>query len=177
MISASPTERFAMAFTDALLGEFDHEMKTTRSLLERVPMDKAEWKPHTKSTSLGGLASHLAQLAGYGALVAGQNEVDMAPRTAPGFKPVQFTTRDELLSAFDANAAKSREQIAKLPESKLGDTWTLRNGDHVIFSLPRAAVFRSFLMNHMVHHRGQLSVYLRLNDVPLPSIYGPTADT
>jgi uncharacterized damage-inducible protein DinB len=163
----------AMAFTELLLGEFDQEMKTTRSLLERVPMEKADWKPHAKSTSLGGLASHLAQLAGYGAMVAGQDEVDLASRG----KPVHYTTRDELLRAFDANTAKSRAGIAELPESKLGDTWTLRAGDHVIFALPRTAVFRNFLMNHMVHHRGQLSVYLRLNEVPLPSIYGPTADT
>lgn len=168
-----------MAFADVFLPEFDHEMQTTRSLLERVPFDKSAWKPHHKSTGLGDLASHIANLSGFGEMIATTDERNFGnpgPDGKPQMPPV-FSNTNDLLSAFDANVSKSRSAIKGLADEKLGDPWTLRMGDHVIFTLPRAAVLRSMLMNHMIHHRGQLSVYLRLNDVPLPSIYGPTADT
>ena len=148
-------------------------MKTTRALLERVPLDKSAFKPHTKSTALGALASHLANLAGFGEMIVTQPERDFA-----NWKPLpDAATTAELLERFDANVAKSRAAIATLDDKDIGTPWTLRNGDHVIFTLPRAAVLRTLLMNHIIHHRGQMSVYLRLNEVPLPSIYGPTADT
>jgi uncharacterized damage-inducible protein DinB len=168
-----------MAFADAFLPEFDHEMQTTRSLLERVPLEQSEWRPHPKSTALGPLASHLAQLAGYGERIVKLTEIDFSTPAAQASaaEGAKKRTREELLALFDANVAKSRAAIQSIQDKDLGVKWTLRNGDHVIFSLPRAAVLRSMLMNHMIHHRGQLSVYLRLNDVPLPSIYGPTADT
>lgn len=162
-----------MTFITSLLAEFDHEMKTTRSLLERVPFEKSSWKPHTKSTSLGDLASHIANLAGYGAMIVEVDQIDMAGR---GPQPA-FQSRDEMLQAFDANVAKSRTALGTLQDDRLKTNWVLRMGDHVIFDLPRPVVIRNMLMNHMIHHRGQLSVYLRENDVPLPSIYGPTADT
>ena len=162
-----------MAFADTFLPEFDQEMKTTRSLLERVPFDKASWKPHTKSTGLGQLASHLANLAGFGVMIATADERDFAK----GGIPQNYESTEKVLEVFDANVAKSREAIKALPDSKLGDTWTLRAGEHVILAMPRAAMLRTLMMNHIIHHRGQLSVYLRLHDVPLPSIYGPTADT
>jgi uncharacterized damage-inducible protein DinB len=162
-----------MAFADNFLPEFDHEMQTTRSLLERVPFENASWKPHQKSTGLGDLASHLAHLAGFGEMIVNNDERNFGGSQ----RPHVFTNSQELLAAFDANVAKSRSAIQGLADDKLGTPWTLRSGDHVIFTMPRAAVLRSMLMNHIIHHRGQLSVYLRLNDVPLPSIYGPTADT
>jgi uncharacterized damage-inducible protein DinB len=162
-----------MAFADTFLPEFDHEMTTTRSLLERVPFDNAAWKPHAKSTGLGDLASHIANLASFGDLIVNADDRDFAK----GGRPTVYGNTTDLLAAFDANVARSRGAIAGLKDDKLGDPWTLRAGEHVIFTLPRASVLRSMLMNHMIHHRGQLSVYLRLNDVPLPSIYGPTADT
>jgi len=167
-----------MKFTDAFLPEYDQEMKTTRSLLERVPLEKSDWKPHAKSTSLGALAYHIAALSGFGEMIATQDGRDFATgdQNAIRAAAAKQRTRDELLGIFDANVAKSRAAIAALEENKLGTTWTLRNGEHVIFSMPRAAVLRTLLMSHIIHHRGQLSVYLRLNDVPLPSIYGPTAD-
>ena len=165
-----------MAFSDNFLPEFDHEMKTTRSLLERVPFEKATWKPHDKSTGLGSLASHIANLAGFGELIVTSDGRDFAPNNQP-VRPAVFENTQDLLSAFDSNVAKSRSAIQGLADDKLGVPWTLRAGDHVIFTLPRGAVLRSMLMNHIIHHRGQLSVYLRLNEVPLPSIYGPTADT
>jgi len=162
-----------MAFADNFLPEFDHEMKTTRSLLERVPFDNATWKPHTKSTGLGDLASHIANLAGFGDMIVNNDERNFGG----GQPPRVFSNTTDLLAAFDEGVARSRTAIRGLADDKLGTPWTLRAGDHVIFTMPRAAVLRSMLMNHIIHHRGQLSVYLRLNDVPLPSIYGPTADT
>lgn len=163
-----------MAFSDTFLPEFDQEMKTTRSMLERVPMENGPWKPHTKSTALGALASHLANLAGFGAGIASQTEIDMA---APGARRPDFPTKEALLAGFDANVTATRAAITKLTDMDLSSPWTLKNGEHVVFTLPRAAVLRTLMMNHIIHHRGQLSVYLRLNDVPLPSVYGPTADT
>jgi len=166
-----------MAFADNFLPEFDHEMKTTRSLLERVPFDNAGWKPHAKSTGLGDLASHLATLAGFGDMIVNAEERDFMGKDGQPQRAQTYSSSTDLLAAFDANVAKSRSAIAGLKDETLGAPWTLRMGSHVIFTMPRSAVLRSMLMNHMIHHRGQLSVYLRLNDVPLPSIYGPTADT
>lgn len=166
-----------MSFADTFLPEFDQEMKTTRALLERVPLENETWKPHTKSTALGALASHIANLAGFGKPIVTLTELNFAPAGAPPRVPAQFHTRDELLEAFDENVKASRDAISTLQPNDLGTPWALKNGEHTIFSLPRAAVLRTLLMNHIIHHRGQLSVYLRLNDVPLPSIYGPTADT
>ncbi|HEX2779254.1 MAG TPA: DinB family protein [Gemmatimonadaceae bacterium] len=165
-----------MPLSAALLPEFDHEMKTTRSLLERVPESKAGWKPHAKSMSLGELASHIANLAGWGRYIVAQPELDFAP---PGGTPLalpKYRDGAELLERFDANVAATRAAIARASDEDLAGAWTLKNGGRTIFTLPRAAALRGFMMNHGIHHRGQLSVYLRLNDVPLPSIYGPTAD-
>jgi uncharacterized damage-inducible protein DinB len=166
-----------MSFADAFLPEFDQEMKTTRSLLERVPFDAPDWKPHTKSTSLGGLASHIANLAGFGAMIVSQDEVDMGSPAAVAGSRAQYGNTAEVLAAFDTKAKLTRDAVASLPDAAIMNPWTLRMGDHVIFTLPRSVALRTMVMNHIIHHRGQLSVYLRLNDVPLPSIYGPTADT
>ncbi|HXT17198.1 MAG TPA: DinB family protein [Gemmatimonadaceae bacterium] len=168
-----------MAFADTIVPEFDQEMRTTRSLLERVPLDKSDWKPHTKSTAMGALAFHLANLAGFGEMIVKQEGRDFgaAAQTSTRANAATERTREELLALFDENVAKSRAALQSLQDKDLGTTWTLSNGGNVIFAMPRAAVIRTLLMNHIIHHRGQLSVYLRLNDVPLPSIYGPTADT
>lgn len=166
-----------MPIAQALLPEFDNEMATTRSLLERVPEDRAGFKPHEKSTALGALAGHIANLVGLAPRIVSLTEVDMNPPGGPGFKPPQLTTSAALMESFDANVARAREAIAAATDEELMVTWTLKNGGHTIFAMPRAAVLRTMVMNHVIHHRGQLSVYLRLNDVPLPSIYGPTADT
>ncbi|HEX4682112.1 MAG TPA: DinB family protein, partial [Gemmatimonadaceae bacterium] len=146
---------------------------------ERVPLEKSDWKPHTKSTALGPLALHLANLAGFGEMIVNQDGRDFSAgaRTAARASANQQRTREELLQLFDENVSKSRAALQSLQDKDIGTTWTLSNGGQVIFALPRATVLRTLLMNHIIHHRGQLSVYLRLNDVPLPSIYGPTADT
>jgi uncharacterized damage-inducible protein DinB len=164
-----------MTIAASMLPEFDHEMTTTRSLLERVPEKDPDWKPHPKSMPLGRLAVHIAELAGWTNSTLHQTQLDFAEPGA--YNPAQFTTTAKLLELFDEKVKSARAAIEGTSDADMMVKWTLRNGENVIFTMPRVAVLRSFVMNHIIHHRGQLSVYLRLHDVPLPSIYGPTADT
>ena len=165
-----------MSPTRYYLPEFDQEMATTRRVLERVPEDKLDWKPHAKSMSLGQLASHVAQLPDWVSNIFTADEFDFRPPDAPPFKGADCKTNRELLDLFDRSLAIARKAIGGAREESLETAWTLKAGPHTIFSSPRWNVYRGFGMNHMVHHRAQLSVYLRLLDVPVPSIYGPTAD-
>jgi len=165
-----------MALNHALLPEFDSEMANTRKTLERVPEDKFGWKPHEKSTTMGNLAVHLAQLPSLGERALANDSLDVNPPDGPGYTPPQVNTREELLALFDKNVAAARAAIAGASDEHLLRSWSLLNGGKVMFTLPKAAVLRSFLLNHSIHHRAQLGVYLRLNDVPVPSIYGPSAD-
>jgi len=162
---------------EILLSQFDHEMHTTRAVLAAVPEEQGEWRPHPKSTALGALAQHIANLVGFGPLIVQQEERDVHPPGEPPRVSVPFTGTGPLLAAFDANVLATREALTGAPDEVLMVPWALKNGGRVLFSMPRAAVLRSFLISHVIHHRGQLSVYLRLLDVPVPSIYGPTADT
>lgn len=161
-----------MPMVDALLPEFDHEMTTTRKVLERVPEDRFDWKPHTKSFSLGVLAAHVANLPTWGADTLNKSEIDIAG-TPPLVAPPSKT---ELLAAFDRNVAATRSALAGRSDAELLAMWTLKRGGKPIFSMPKTAVLRSFVFSHLIHHRGQLCVYLRLLDVPVPPIYGPSAD-
>ncbi len=165
-----------MALRDALLPEFDHEMANTRKTLERVPDDKLDWKPHTKSMAMGGLATHLSNLPTWANHAIGEDSLDLAPegKPLPPQSPVQ--SRTELLEIFDSNVAKARAAIAAVSDEELFKPWTLQNNGTPILTLPKIAVLRGFVMNHNIHHRAQLGVYLRLNDIPVPSIYGPSAD-
>jgi uncharacterized damage-inducible protein DinB len=165
-----------MALSQALLPEFDHEMANTRKTLERVPEDKFDWKPHEKSTALGGLATHLAKIPDWATLAIKQSEFDLAPPGAEPIKQPQAASRQEVLDAFDRNCAAAREAIAAASDEHLMGSWSLLSGGNTLMTLPRIAVLRSFVMNHSIHHRAQLGVYLRLLDVPVPSIYGPSAD-
>lgn len=165
-----------MSLAQMLLPEFDNEMKTTRRLLERVPEEKMGWKPHEKSMTLGRLSGHLAELARFGGMVLTTEFLDVSPAGATPPKRLDSRSRQEVLDLFDANVKQSREAIAQTDDAAFAETWTLRAGDHVVFSLPRIAAVRSMLLSHSIHHRGQLSVYLRLTDTPVPSIYGPSAD-
>jgi uncharacterized damage-inducible protein DinB len=160
---------------DALLPEYDHEMGVTRRLLERLPEQEFGWRPHEKSRSLGALATHLAHIPTWTQAITehGQYEIGEAPSNVT--PPVPATLK-ELLQRFDANVAEARRRLDALSDAELMALWTFKKGGHVVFSMPRIAALRSFLMNHSVHHRGQLSVYLRLRNVPLPAMYGPTAD-
>lgn len=165
-----------MPIAATMLPEFDLEMKTTRSLIERVPDAKAAWKPHPKSMSLGELAAHVANLVGWGTAIMSQPEFDFFPPGGKPQTPPAYKDAAELVQRLDANVASTRAAIAAASDDYLAQHWKLKNGGRVIIDVPRVAALRSFMMNHVIHHRGQLSVYLRLNDVPLPSIYGPTAD-
>jgi uncharacterized damage-inducible protein DinB len=165
-------EDIDVGMVDALLPEFDHEMTTTRKVLERVPEDRFDWKPHAKSYSLRDLAQHVATVPMWGSVTLKQPELDTA--TMDPIPPV--TNRAELLSMFDRNAATTRAALASTSDAELMAPWALKRGSQTIFSMPKAAVWRSFVMSHLIHHRGQLSVYLRLDDALVPSIYGPSAD-
>ncbi|MGI8548137.1 MAG: DinB family protein [Gemmatimonadaceae bacterium] len=166
-----------MPIAQTLLPEFDHEMATTRTLLERVPDGKGDWKPHERSMALGYLANHIATLPQYANTALEGTEMDMNPPGGKKYQMAEFNSVQERLAAFDTGVKRAREAIAATPDSDMHVMWSLKNGGETMLSLPRVAVLRSFMMNHLIHHRGQLSVYLRLLDVPLPSIYGPTADT
>jgi uncharacterized damage-inducible protein DinB len=161
-----------MALKDTLLPEFDQEIATTRLMLERVPAASAAWRPHPKSETLGNLAVHVANLAAWPVMTLSAPELDLA--VAP--TPAPFTTVAALLAVFDANAAASRAALALASDADFAEPWSLRMGPQVILTLPRSVVVRSFALNHLIHHRAQLGVYLRLRDVPLPPSYGPTAD-
>jgi uncharacterized damage-inducible protein DinB len=165
-----------MAISESLLPEFDYEMQTTRKLLERVPDEKFDWKPHPRSTAMGGLATHIANIPTWAINAVTQESLDLAPGGVP-VPPMEMAKgRDALLQTFDANVAKAREAIAGAADESLFVPWSLLMNGKAIMTLPRVAVVRSFVLNHLIHHRGQLSVYLRLNDIPVPSIYGPSAD-
>jgi len=161
-----------MALREGLLAEFDHELGTTRRLLERLPDGKLSWKPHAKSMSLGGLATHLANLPSWGTTILNEAFFDVA-NGPPNLQ--EKTSGAEILAAFDDNTRKARAALDK-SDGELMAPWSLKRGEHEMFSMPRAAAFRTFVLYHIVHHRGQLSVFLRLNDVPVPAIYGPSAD-
>jgi|SRR5690349_696787 uncharacterized damage-inducible protein DinB len=162
-----------MALKDALLPEFDHEMGTTRRLLERVPDADLTWKPHEKSFSLGHLAAHLANLLTWVDIACDNAIFDVLTLDN---RSRDAESKAEILQTFDANVRRARARIAEQTDSALLSPWTMTQGQHEMFTMPKAAVLRTFVMNHMIHHRGQLTVYLRLRNVPLPSIYGPTAD-
>jgi uncharacterized damage-inducible protein DinB len=161
-----------MAIKDGLLAEYDHEMGTTRKLLERLPDDKLAWRPHAKSMSLGGLATHLSNLPNWGGTILNELSFDLAD-APPNLE--DKSSRADILAAFDASATRTRGWLDKT-DAELLVPWSLRRGGQEVFTLPRVAAFRTFVLYHVVHHRGQLSVYLRLNDVPVPAIYGPSAD-
>jgi uncharacterized damage-inducible protein DinB len=161
-----------MPLVDALLPEFDHEMTVTRKLLERVPEDKLSWKPHPKSMELGQLAQHVATLPMWGSMTLDRSELDLGG--TPPLPPI--TSRAALLEFFDRNVSTTRAALTGKGDGELMAPWTLKKDGQTIFTMPRAGVWRGFVVSHLIHHRAQLSVYLRMNDVPIPSMYGPSAD-
>jgi uncharacterized damage-inducible protein DinB len=165
-----------MTISQSLLPEFDQEMASTRKTLERVPDDKLTWKPHEKSMPMGRLAGHLAELCGWAVDTIQRDVLDFRPVNGPPFQPLIPTSNKHLLDEFDKLAAASREAIAGASDDHLMKPWSLASGGNVIMTLPRVVVLRTFVMNHVIHHRAQLGVYLRLNDIPVPSVYGPSAD-
>ena len=163
----------ANSLAGILIGEMEQEASVARKCLERIPAEKFSWKPHEKSMTMGALASHVAEMFTWTQATLQSPELDFAKMD---YKPFEPATTDELVEFFDKNVAEAIEVLRNTTDDVFLENWTLRNGESVYFTLPKAAVMRSFVLNHIVHHRGQLSVYLRLNDIPVPSIYGPSAD-
>jgi uncharacterized damage-inducible protein DinB len=157
----------------ALIAEMEHEAAVTRTCLERIPADKFDWKPHEKSMAFGRLASHVAEMFGWTPSTMDHGELDFSKMD---YKPFEPSTTEELVEFLDKHVAEAIATLKSCADDRFMENWTMRNGETVYFTMPKVAVMRSFIMNHIVHHRGQLSVYLRLNDIAVPSIYGPSAD-
>lgn len=164
-----------MSLKQALLQELEMEMPNTRKTLERVP-EKLDWTPHAKSMSMGRLAQHLAEIPDWAVKGIELDELDMAPPGAPPYQPPKIGTRAEILATFDKNLAAARAALSATNDDHLLKPWSLKMGGKTLMTIPRIAVLRNFVLNHNVHHRAQMGVYLRLNDIPVPSIYGPSAD-
>ena len=162
-----------MPISEFLLPELDEEIKKTRTMLERVPADKEDYAPHTKSMPLGKLASHVAQLAGFGLTILTTPELDFAKGS---IKPLPFESPAQLVKAFDEGAAKVRAALEVIPDAAWKDHWKLSFQGKLIFEGTRFLAYREMFLNHVVHHRAQLGVYLWLNNTPLPATYGPSAD-
>jgi uncharacterized damage-inducible protein DinB len=165
-----------MSIAQSLLPEFDQEMEATRKVLERVPTDKLEWGPHEKSMTLRQLATHVANLPSWAQITLQEDEFDVAPPGGDEFTLPVANSTDELLGIFDQNTTSAREAIATAGDDVFMQSWTLKKAGEGLFSAPKAGVLRRFVMNHLIHHRGQLTVYLRLIGVPVPQTLGPTAD-
>jgi len=165
-----------MPMNQAFLAEFDREMTNTRKTLERVPENKFTWKPHPKSGEMIWLAGHVANIPSWVAMTFDREELDIAPVGQPPLKNEPPKNRGELLAGFDRNVVAGRAALEKAGDDQMMKPWTLLAGGNKIFTMPKAAVLRNFVMNHLIHHRAQLTVYLRLNDVPVPALYGPSAD-
>lgn len=163
-----------MTISDSLLPEFDRELGLTRRILERVPDGQFGWQPHPKSMTMGRLAEHLAELPGWAKVSILDDGIEMTTARPADYQSP--ATRDAVLAMFDKNVKEARTALAGRTDAELLAPWTLRAQGKEVFTMPKAAVLRGFVMNHLVHHRGQMTVYLRMHDVPIPSIYGPSAD-
>ena len=156
-----------------LAAELEQEAVATRKMLERVPEGIFDWRPHEKSMTLGRLATHVAEIAHWTKITVVQDELDFAKFD---YKPATAANAAELVETFDKTVGEAKEVLRNCSDKEIMRSWTLRNGEQIYFTLPKMAVVRSMVLSHLIHHRGQLSVYLRLHNVPLPSVYGPTAD-
>jgi uncharacterized damage-inducible protein DinB len=165
-----------VSISQSLLPEFDHEMANTRRVLERIPDDKLDWKAHPKSNSIGWVGMHLAEIPGWVQVSLNQDALDIAPVGGEPYRTPPAESRQAILDRFDQNVAAGRAAIAAASDEQFAKPWSLLMGGQTIFTMPRAAVLRSFVLNHAIHHRAHLCVYLRLNDIPVPALYGPSAD-
>jgi len=162
-----------MALKDALIGELKHESSMTKKMLERVPLDKKDWKPHEKSMTLGRLATHVAEIPHWVSRIVTMDEFDFLVQ---GFSSYTAVTSEELMTIFNDKLNKAINDLESLNDDDFSKNWTVRRGEQVMFNTPKKVAIRGWALNHLVHHRGQLSVYLRLLDVPVPGMYGPSAD-
>ena len=163
-----------MSIVDTLLPEFDQEMAATRRVLERAPEAAFSWRPHEKSFTLGELCTHLSQIPNWGVSVLSKDGYDLVRDAGP--RAQAKTTVADVLATFDGFVSQARARLVGMTDGELRAIWSLARDGHTLMSLPRSAAFKSFAINHLIHHRGQLTVYLRLQNVPLPPVYGPTAD-
>jgi uncharacterized damage-inducible protein DinB len=165
-----------MAISDKFLPEFVSEMATTRRVLVAAPEAAAKWKPHPKSYSMGDLALHLSNIPHWTSATFDRTELDLAPPDGPPYDPPRFVSMEKALADFDRNVEEGKRALAAASDADWAVPWSLKFGGRTIFTRPRTEVMRSFVMSHMIHHRGQMTVYLRLREVPVPPVYGPTAD-
>jgi uncharacterized damage-inducible protein DinB len=165
-----------MTIAESILPEFDQEMAGTRKTLERVPNDKLEWKAHPKSNTIGWNAAHLAEIPGWVEGTLTQTEWDIAPKGGEPYRTPVMTSREQILGVFDKNVATARKAIEKTSDAAFAIEWSLLMGGEKILTMPRLSVIRSFVLNHSIHHRAYLCSYLRLNDIPVPALYGPSGD-
>src|SRR5262249_6898303 len=163
-----------MTIGQSMLPEFDHEMQGTRKVLERVPDDKWGWKPHEKSGTVGWLASHLGTLPGWTTMTIKTEELDYDPVNGPSYQPPKLDNRKDLLDVFDKESAEARAALSSVSDQEMLKSWKLLAGGKEIFAMPRVAVIRGMVMNHLIHHRAQLGVYFRLIGVSVPGLYGPS---
>lgn len=163
----------AMTIGQMIAAELKQEAGSTRKMLERIPADKLSWTPHEKSMTLVRLAGHVVEMLMWTDITLTQDELDFAKSD---FKPKEYAEASELVADFDKNIADAVESLNSTSNETMMQNWKLRNGEQIYFEMPKAVVMRSMVMNHIIHHRGQLSVYLRMLDIPVPSIYGPSAD-
>jgi len=169
-------KEYPVATKDTILPEFDMEMDNTRRVLERVPDGKFSWQPHPKSGTLGWMAGHISNLPIWAKMTMTQDSLDLAPSTGSAPTMPKPANRNELLANFDKNRGEARAAFAAADDAAYAKPWALLMGDKELFREPRAAVLRRMIFNHLIHHRGQLTMYLRLLDVPIPGLYGPSAD-
>jgi uncharacterized damage-inducible protein DinB len=165
-----------MSFSAMILPEFDQEMANTRKVLERIPENKLDWKAHPKSNTIGWNANHLAELPGWVEGTLTKPSWDIAPAGGGGYQSPKLTTRQAILDLFDRNVAAARKALAAAKDEEVNQPWSLLQAGKPIFTMPRSVVIRNFVLNHLVHHRAILCVYLRLNDVPVPGMYGPSGE-
>ena len=165
-----------MSMAQTMLEHFGTVMAGTRIALERVPFEKAEWAPHEKSMTLGRLAGHIAEAPGWGVSILTTDELDMAPADGGGYTPPVFESLEDILAAFDKGVSAVEAALPGVSDEALAERWSLKSGGEEIMGGPRGAFFGNMVTNHVIHHRGQLTVYLRLCDVPVPGMYGPSAD-
>ena len=165
-----------MTLSASILPEFDMEMAKTRTTLERVPVEKFDWKPHERSFSFMEMVNHLARLPGWGVATLTTDSMDLDPEKGEFVPPPPAGTTEEALAIFDKGVAEFRSTLEGTADADLMKPWTLKHGEQEFFTMPRIAVIRGMILNHVIHHRGQLTIYLRLNDLPIPALYGPSAD-
>lgn len=165
-----------MSYAATILPEFDQETASTRKVLERLPEDRLDWRAHPKSNTIGWNANHLADIPHWVVITLAAPSWDFAPAGGERYQFPKLTRREEILDLFDRNVAEARSAIAAVDDAAMDQTWSLLNAGQTLMTLPRTAVLRSFILNHMIHHRAILCVYLRLLDIPVPGMYGPSGD-